>query len=346
MKKVLFGIITVGVILLFASCDKTEQAFSPHINWTAADKVDTAGHLQSDVPSVPNEELALQKLNSEFLALNTQFQIATTKSGGWSWPKFWSITGSDAVGAIIGWLIGGAWTGLGMGVASSVKSYKIGKAFDDKNNHSQNNNSPSTNGNSIFATTNFAGYDENGNELSYDCELEEDICIDDMLRDKLGTLHNQVIISLTQEYGDSLALMSNTTISNLSKLRVASWYGLNDSDIECFESEEEILEACTLENEADFDSLMVTFPEYAGYFPIVKNYIEGVSQLTETEDILDYQAQAKGLIQNSDISSSAKAILKSGLNVMICSKGLWIFDEELEEEVPEEEEIIEEETGN
>lgn len=345
MKKVLFGIFTVGVILLFASCDKTEQAFSPHINWTTADKVDTAGHLQSDVPSFPNEEIALQKLNSEFLALNTQFQIATTKSLNWGWPRFVSILGSDVVGAIVGCLIGNWWTSLGMAVSSSVRSYKIGKSLD-YNVHSLSINPQSTNGNSIFGTTSFIGYDENGNELSYGNSLEEDICIDDMLRDKLGTLHNQVIISLTQEYGDSLALMSNTTISNLSMLRVANLYGLNDSDIEYCDSEEEIFEACILENEADFDSLMVTFPEYAGYFPIVKNYIEGVSQLTETEDILGYQAQAKGLIQNSDISSSAKAILKSGLNVMICSKGLWIFDEELEEEVPEEEEIIEEETGD
>ncbi|MGN0202475.1 MAG: hypothetical protein ACI399_06165 [Candidatus Cryptobacteroides sp.] len=345
MRKVLLRILEIGVFLLFVSCEQTETVYPSNSDWSAKEKLDTLDCIQQDVPSIPNEELALQKLNSEFLALNTQFQVAATKSGSWSWPRFWSITGSDAVGAIIGWLIGGGWTGLGMGVASSVKSYKIGKAFDD-NNHSQNNNPPSTNGNSIYATTSFVGYDENGNELSYDCELEEDVCIDDLLGNQLGTLHNKVIISLTQEYGDSLALMSNTTIANLSIGRVAIWYGLDDSDIERCESEDEIFEACTLENEADFDSLTVTYPEYTGYFPIVKNYIEGVSQLTETEDILDYQTQAIGLIQNSDISSSAKVILKSGLDVLICSKGLWIFEEELEEEEPEEEEIIEEETGN
>lgn len=347
MKKALQSIIKLGVVLLFVSCDHGDFVYSPHSDWSVTEKQDTVGCILPDLSSSRNEESELQRLNSELMALNTKFGVAITRSGDWSWPKFWTITGSDAVGAVVGGLIWGWWGALGVGVSSSIGSYKSGKSLDDYYQSWQPPTSPSTNSNTdhFFVTSSFVGYDENGIELSYDLsslyEDEEYICIDDEIRDQLGSLHNRVVIALCQQYGDSLALMSNYTIIDRSLELVASWYGIDYSEIPYFDPEETILETCVLEDETDLESLMLDYPEYAGYFPIIENYIVAISQLHDPEDILSYQTQAICLLQNSNLSSFAQASLQSGLDVLICSNGLWIIDDEWEE-APDEDETEEE----
>ena len=105
-----------------------------------------------------------------------------------------------------------------------------------------------------------------------------------------------------------------------------------------------MLEACVLEGEADFESLITDYPEYAGYLGVVANFIVAIPQLETMEEIVYYRTQASNMIQGSGLSTYAKATIQSGLDVMICSNGLWLLeDEEIEVDPGEEEGVDEEE---
>lgn len=332
--------IIIGASLLLGSCSHIDVDYPEQKGLVAYSQQDTVEMTLSDIShNIDEEQIELRNLNEGFLRLNRQFGIEQTRSRDWSWPRFWAITGSDVVGAVVFGLVTDWWGALGGGVYSSISSYKIGKLIDQQLGNGPHSPSTGSNPNSFFETTSFVGFDDNGLELSYDLEslgmIEEDeeyICVEDEIRDHLGTLHNEVIITLCQQYGDSLATFSNFAIVDMSMELVASWYGLDSSEIPYLDLDDDLFGACVLEGEEDFDSLSVDFPEYSGYFPIVENYIVGVSQLETTEQILAYRAQATSLIQSSTLSSSAKSTLISGLDVMICSNGLWILDYELMEE--------------
>lgn len=334
-----YTVIILGTSLLLGSCSHIDINYPNQEALVIDYQQDTVDLTLSDTHFINDEPIELRNLNEEFLRLNCQFGIAETKSRDWSWPRFWTITGSDVVGAIVFGLISDWWGALGGGVLSSISSYKYGKLIDHQLGNGPQSPSTGPNSNSFFETTSFVGFDDNGHELSYDWEslgmIEEDeeyICVEDEIRDHLGALHNEVIITLCQQYGDSLATFSNYAIIDMSMELVASWYGLDSSEIPYLDLDEDLFGACILESEEDFESLTEDFPEYSGYFPIVENYIVGISQLETTEQILAYKAQATSLIQNSTLSSSAKSTLISGLDVMICSNGLWILDDEMIEE--------------
>lgn len=322
MKKTILILFLLISYLLLESCSNVE-----------------ADHSQSGIVNVMSEQTELLKLNNELSSLNAQFGIEGTKTRAdeWNWPRFWAITGSDAVGAVIFGLRFGWLGALGGGVASSMSSYVNGKMLD-YNTGSGHTPSQTTgnNQNNIYETTSFVGYDEYGHELSYNIadlqEMEDIPCLEDEISEHLGTFHNEIIITLCQQYGDSLTTFSNGTIVDLALGLVGSWYGLDRSEIPSFDIDDSLFESCTLENVEDFESLTEDYPEYANYFPIIESYIVTVSQLETTEQILSYKAQANSLIQNSNLSTFTKATLQSGLDVMICSNGLWIYDDELVEE--------------
>lgn len=279
------------------------------------------------------ETVELNKLQDEFVSLNQSFNIIETRSGDWSWPRFWAITGSDVVGAVVfGLLTGDLWGALGGGVLSSISSYKAGRMLDYQPGQYS---PPATNTNNFFATTTFAGYDENGLELYYEAgelEVPEDICIEDELSAHLGTLHNEVIITLCEQYGDSLATLSAYTIFDLSLELVASWYGIDENNVPIFALNDDLIASVILESEDDFDALSDSYPAYDGLFPIVKNYILAISQLETNGQIIAYKAQASNLINSSNLSYIKKETLLSGLDVMVCSHGLWILEEDEEED--------------
>lgn len=335
-----YTIIILGASLFLGSCSHIDVNYPNPKGLVIENQLDTVNLTLSDTYHNFSDELTeLQNLNEGFQRLNYQFGIAETKSRNWSWPRFWTITGSDVVGAIVFGLISDWWGALGGGVLSSISSYKNGKLIDHQLGNGQHSPSTGPNSNSFFETTSFVGFDDNGIELSYDLESlgiteddEEYSCVEDEIRDHLGELHNEVIITLCQQYGDSLATLSDNAIVDMSMELVASWYGLDSSQIPYLALDEDLFGACVLESEEDFESLIEEYPEYSGYFLIVENYIVGISQLETVEQILAYKAQATSLIQNSTISSSAKSTLISGLDVMISSNGLWIFDDGLIEE--------------
>lgn len=346
MKKLFCVAVSVTLLLILPSCrqEGIESAFLG--SWPASQQLDSVNlYRQIPSPDIDEEQDEMQRLMEEFSALNVKFGITETRSGDSTWPKICSITGSDAVGAIIGGLLCGGWGALGFGVSSSIGSYIVGKSLDHNLGGAQP--SPSTNMNLFFHTTSFVGYDENGIELNYDeASMEEDeeyVCIEDEIIDNLGTLHNRVAIALCQQYGDSLAVISKIEIMDRAQELVASWYGLDYSEIPHFALDDDMLDACVLEDEADFESLITNLPEYAGYLGIVENYIVAIPQLETTEEILDYRTQAINLIQSSGLSSYAKTTIQSGLDVMICSNGLWILEDDETEVDPGEEEDINEE---
>lgn len=331
-----YSIFLLGVTLLLGACTHKVSEYPEIGGLETVCQQDSVNQYRPDIDLNADDLIELRNLNDGFLRLNGQFGIAGTKSGNWSWPRFWAITGSDVVGSVVFSLFFDWWIALGGGVYSSIKSYTEGKAADHQ--WGGGSTSPSTNSNShsFYETTSFLGYDENGVEMNYDAAgLEEDpeyIDIEEEIREHLGVLHNEIIITLCNQYGDSLATFSNYTIIDKSLELVASWYGLDDSEIPYFEIDDDFLESCVLESEEDFDSLTEDYPGYSGYFTIVENYIVAISQLETSEQVLAYKAQATNLIQNSNLSSPAKSTLLSGLDVMISSKGLWIYNDELVEE--------------
>jgi len=347
MKKYLCLTVSFILLLILPSCRQENVESSCKGGGLVSLQPDTANLYQPVLPpDIGEEQAELQRLAEELTALNVKFGIAETRSDDTTRQKIKSITGSDVVGAIIGGILWGGWGALGVGVSSSISSYIVGNALD--HNLGSVRPSPSTNVNQFFHTTSFVGYDENGIELSYDDafmdEVEEYICIEDEIRDNLGTLHNRVAITLCQQYGDSLAMLTKTEIVDRAEELVASWYGLDYSEIPYYDLDNDMLEACVLEGEADFESLITDYPEYAGYLGVVANFIVAIPQLETMEEIVYYRTQASNMIQGSGLSTYAKATIQSGLDVMICSNGLWLLeDEEIEVDPGEEEGVDEEE---
>ena len=315
MKK---SFLILGVSLLLGSCTHVDADHS----------IQTIPDSSRDVI---NEQLGLQELNDNVLMLNGQFGIAETRSSN-STNQTLAIIGSDALGAIIGYLCGGWWGAIGLGAASSISSYQVGKDLDRNSGNGSNTSSNNNNQTSAFHISDVAGYDENGHELYYDvpstCQDQPTIDLEEEIMANLGSLHNRIIISLYQQYGNNLATFSRYELLNRSIELAGSWYGFGNSEIPYFATDDDLFESCILENEEDYDSLMDDYPEYAGYVTIIKSFATAVSQMESSEQICSYKTQATSLIQNSNLSPSTKRTLQSGLDVLVCSNGLWILDEE------------------
>ena len=255
---------------------------------------------------------AFDNLNADLSSLNIKFGTVETRSV--SWQKISTIAGSDAVGAVLFGLITSSWWGaLGGAVASSFSSAASGNQLDSllgvtsstPPSHGGNNNV-----NVQIGISDFVGYDDNGNVLYYDHEdLEEDLPevldMEEEIQANLGMLHNEVLIYLIHEYKDSLLTFSNSEIMNKATECIGSWYNLDSSEIPFFAfSDESLLD--TMVNDCVIDGA----DEY--YF-----------------DLLSEKYSA-----HTGVLSVIETILTSGLEVAICSNGLWIEinPEEIEED--------------
>ena len=328
----------LGGAFLLVSCESHYQA---ELNEAP---VNVNAHLSLPVTdSFISEQDCEELLNlqAKIALINDQYGVVVNRSGGINWPRFWAVAGSDAVGAVVFGLISGNWWGiLGGAVACSVGSYATGVDLDQLTGIGTNPPSSNPSSGHILPVSSFVGYDDNGQQLYYDQiefgEIGETIDMQEEIRENIGILHNQAIISLYQEYGDSLCLCSHSTIIDQTIERVASWYGLESWEVPHFFFLNDYFEDAIVDEDEDFVELAETYTAYADLFPVVKSYIVAIVQLETGAQIIAYQGQVTNLIQSSSLSEACKETLLSGLDVMVSSNGLWVVDDELIEEEGEE----------
>jgi outer membrane lipoprotein SlyB len=269
--------------------------------------IGTISCTKEDVPKQKiNEQTKVEtfaNLHNQLVDYNKSFGIEPTRKAWWKWLV---CIGADVVGGAVGGLIGG---GTGAAVGAIAGSSVANELTSNSMNVSANNNI-SLRRNNLSAI------------------------------DSLGFLHNDIIIELYQtdsalfqpENEDELLL---AIIGKVEEEHPSDFVPVNFLAIKTLVHN--IIDA--LNNADDISTaigeLKILYPVKSDELDIVAILLEGIIDIDDKDELLDYIEGFRDIVMDADISDESKESIRAALAIAIGSKNLWIVETGFETINPE-----------
>lgn len=252
----------------------------------------THDNEKADIPVIDvTTQVAFNDLSNTLDELNAKFPDApTTRKGG----RFWRIFGADFFGGLFGWLLHPV-----VGVIQGVSA-------------------------SCAAAMDYNTYDQ---QVAY-MPQEEYVYAVAGLND-IGVLHNQIILEIFDENGETFYDMSESEMNEIVLSKVEKYCGELPNDIllqlpEVALQVEETTRLLDFDSfDASFDKVIELLPEYKNEVLVTKTYCKKLAVLPNETTKLEYNEQFNQIIVESSIPNSSKELIRSTISVAVNSNLMW-----------------------